>query len=57
MYIPACASTRARTSGNSRGRPPNTRDGDGEGMLREKDLYTTTKRCLECLIKMMYTVF
>ena len=25
--------------------------------LRDKDLYTTTNKCLQCLIKIMYTVF
>ena len=25
--------------------------------LRDKDLYTTTNKCLQCLIKITYTVF
>ena len=25
--------------------------------MRDKDLYTTTNKCLQCLIKIMYTVF
>ena len=25
--------------------------------LRDKDLYTTTNKCLQCLIQIMYTVF
>ena len=25
--------------------------------LRDKDLYTTTRNCLQCRIQMMYTVF
>ena len=26
------------------------------GVLRDKDLYTTTNKCLQCLIKLMYTI-
>ena len=25
--------------------------------IRDKDLHTTTNKCLQCLIKMLYTVF
>ena len=28
-----------------------------QSVLRDKDLYTTTNKCLQCLIKTMYTVF
>ena len=33
---------------------PKTRNDE---LLRDKDLYTTTNKCLQCLIKLMYTVF
>ena len=32
-------------------------DDNNNGTVRDKNFYTTTDKCLQCLIEIMYTVF
>ena len=32
-------------------------DGPEPGIIRDKDLYTTTNKYLQCIIKIMYSIF